>query len=188
VGRLVCFEVEGMMDFTRALALLHGFFEEQHVRWALIGGLALAAYGLPRTTFDLDVVADGDRQDDVIAFLAGAGFETLYRSRGFSNHLHGDRALGRIDVVYVRGDTRDAIFRDARSLPGPGGMELFVPRPEHLAAMKVAAMSSDPGRTFGDLADVRFLLDLPGVNRGAIRAAFAKYGLLERYLEIEKTL
>jgi hypothetical protein len=34
---------------------------------------------------------------------------------------------------------------------------LPVPRPEHLAAMKVQAMKSDPGRTLREMADIQFL-------------------------------
>jgi hypothetical protein len=42
------------------------------------------------------------------------------------------------------------------------GTTLLVPRPEHLAAMKVQAMKNDPSRTFQDLADIQALLSLPG--------------------------
>jgi hypothetical protein len=61
-----------------------------------------------------------------------------------------------------------------------------VPRPEHLAAMKVHAMKNDPARTLQDMADIQFLLRLPGIDEAEVRAYFEAAGLLERYREIER--
>ena len=44
-----------------------------------------------------------------------------------------------------------------------------MPKPEHLAALKVTAMKNDPARAFQDMADIRFLLTLPGVDRIQIK-------------------
>ncbi len=176
------------MEFARVIGLVRGFLIERGVGHALAGGLALAAYGLPRTTFDLDLVVDGDHQQELIDFLEAAGFETLFRSIGYSNHLHSDPALGRVDVIYVRGGTREKIFAEARPMPGPGGSTVLVPRPEHLAAMKVQAIKNDPTRTYSDLADIRFLLGLPGVDREEIRSYFVKHGMGDRFLELEAAL
>jgi hypothetical protein len=63
-----------------------------------------------------------------------------------------------------------------------------VPRPEHLAAMKVHAMKNDPERSLQEMADIRFLLTLPGVDRDAVRERFERAGLADRYREIEATL
>jgi hypothetical protein len=176
------------VEFGRVLALVRGFLVERRIGHALAGGLALAAYGLPRTTFDLDLVVDGDHENDLVSFLEESGYETLFRSEGYSNHLHAEPALGRVDVIYVRGSTRDTIFRQARTMPGPGGSTIPVPRPEHLAAMKVQAMKNDPGRVFGDLADIGFLMTLPGVDREEIAGYFAKHGMSDRFHELEASL
>lgn len=62
-----------------------------------------------------------------------------------------------------------------------------VPRPEHLVAMKVAAMKNDPGRTFQEMTDIRFLLRLPGVDRAMAASYFERHGLRDRLDEIERT-
>ena len=176
------------MNFAAVIELVGGPLTERRILWAICGGLGMAAYGLVRTTFDTDLVTDGDAQTGVVALMEESGFETLYRSRGFSNHLHPDRELGRVDFVYLRAGTRDRLFAAARKVPGPGGRMLLVPKPEHLAAMKVAAMASDPGRTFQELNDIRFLLTLPGVDRDEVRRFFARHGLEGRFEEIVATL
>lgn len=165
------------MDFTRAIGLLHGFLAEHGIGHALIGGLALAAYGLPRTTLDLDLAVDGQHQDTVITFLEGSGYATFYRSVGYSNHVHPDAALGRVDCVWVRGETAVRVFAGAQVLPGPGGTPLPVLKPEHLAAMKLLAVKNDPSRKHRDLEDIRFLLGLPGVDRSELEAYARRHGL-----------
>jgi hypothetical protein len=164
--------------------MISGFLEEHRYRHALVGGLALAAYGLARTTLDLDLAVEARAQDDLVPFLESKGYDTLYRSPGYSNHLHRSAAGGRVDFVYMDPATSDLLFRNAREFSGLVG-RVLVPKPEHLAAMKVLAMKNDPSRTLQDLADVRFLLGVPGVDRDEIRGYFLRHGLEKRFDEIE---
>jgi hypothetical protein len=93
-----------------------------------------------------------------------------------------------VDVVYLRGDTSTRLFGEIREMAGPENLVIPVPRPEHLAAMKVLAMKNDPDRVYQDLADIRGLLRLPDVDRQEVRGYFQRHGLLERYHELEKDL
>lgn len=176
------------MNFGPVLGVVSAFLDEHGYRYALIGGVALAAYGLPRTTQDLDLVVAYSAQPDLIQFLETCGYKTLHRSRGYSNHAHPDPAWGRVDFVYVGGETSDKLFGSCRELQGPGGLAVPVPRPEHLAALKVQAMKNNPSRELQDLADVRFLLTLPGVDRLEVRDYFERHGLKDRFDGLEKTL
>jgi hypothetical protein len=63
---------------------------------------------------------------------------------------------------------------------------LDVPRPEHLAAMKVLAMKNDPSRTFSELADIAYLTRIPGVDRESIAAEFDRHGMRGLWDEIER--
>lgn len=96
----------------------------------MIGGVALAAYGHPWMTLDLDVVTESAAQDAVVAFMESRGFTTLRRSSGYSNHRHPERRQGRVDLMYVQGRTSELLFGAVRHLPGPGGVTIAVPRPE----------------------------------------------------------
>ena len=176
------------MNFGVVLRTVAGFLEEQRIRFAVIGGVALASYGLPRTTLDLDIVVEARAQDRVIGFLESLGYRTVHRSSGYSNHTHPETAWGDFDCVYVGGETAEKLFAACRLLPGPGGLQVPVPAPEHLAAMKVLAMKNDPARTFQEMADLRFLVSLPGVDRGRVRASFEQHGLEQRYEDLERTL
>jgi Nucleotidyl transferase AbiEii toxin, Type IV TA system len=176
---------QSLVDFGRTFAEIEAALGARGVRLAVVGGIALAAYGHPRTTLDLDLVTEGDAQDVVVALMEGLGFQTLHRSTGYSNHLHQDAAYGRVDFVYVRGTTLEQLFEGVRILPGPGGINVPVPRPEHLVAMKVHAIRNSPERLWQDMADIGFLVRLDGVDRDQVRGYFEKAHLLERWRELE---
>ena len=155
---------------------------------AVIGGVALAAYGYPRMTLDLDVVTDAAAQAHIVEMMEARGFSTLHRSPGYTNHRHEERTHGRVDFMYVRDTTADQLFGSIRHLAGPGGTPIPVPRPEYLIAMKVKAIGDAPERMWQDLADIGFLLRLENVDREEARGYFVRAGLEEKWREIERAL
>lgn len=172
------------MDFAEELRTVREFLEAGDFRSAVIGGVALAAYGYPRMTLDLDIVTESTAQEAVVAFMESRGFQTLHRSSGYSNHRHADRARGRVDFMYVEGRTSELLFAATRQLPGPGGAPIAVPRPEHLIAMKVQAMKDAPERTWQDLADIGYLLRLPDIDRVEAQGYFTRAGLAQKWRDL----
>lgn len=175
------------MELAAVLGEVRGFLDREGIPFAIVGALALHTYGYSRATNDVDLLVGRDAQDRLVSFLEKRGFETLHRSDGYSNHLHADPACGRLDVVYVDADTRDKIFAEARPA-SLAGVSVVVPKPEHLAAMKIHAMKNDPSRAFQDMADIQFLMRLPEVDRDQIRAYFERSEQLERFHELERSL
>ena len=176
------------LDFSRVVDVVAAFFERAGVPFALAGGFALHAYGLSRATTDLDFVTDSGVHERLTAFLESLGYETLHTSPGYSNHLHPDPALGRLDFIYVSDETSARLFAAPGAALHFGNRERPVPRAEHLAAMKVHAMKNDPGRSLQEMADIRFLLQLPGIDGDEIRGYFEKAGLREKYDEIKRSI
>ncbi len=174
------------MELGAPINLLRKFFENGDERWAVIGGIALLAHGIERATFDLDIVVTSETQPKLIEFLEERGYETLYRSTGYSNHHHHEVALGRLDVMYVEPATAEQIFLGCQPRSIGDGCTLDVPKPEHLAAMKVRAIKNDPSRKLQDLADIRQLANLPEADRGKIRGYFEELGLDSLLQEIDQ--
>jgi predicted nucleotidyltransferase len=175
------------MNVSAVLETVRGFLDRDGIPFAVVGALALHAYGFSRSTNDVDLLVGSAAQDTLVGFLEKNGFETLHRSSGFSNHLHPDRSIGRLDVIYVDDKTQQMILAGARKST-IAGVTVAVPKPEHLVAMKVHAMKNDPQRTFQDMADIRYLAGLPGVDVHEIRRYFEDAGLMERFHEIERSL
>jgi hypothetical protein len=154
---------------------------ESGARWMLAGGFAMAAWGSTRTTVDLDLVVEESARATVRSRLADAGFATDFDCEGFTNLSHLDPELGRLDIIWVEGSTRERLFRSAKTLTGPDSQPCLVPAPEHLVAMKLKAVKNQPTRVFRDGEDLRLLLSLPGIDDNAVREAFERTGLLELF-------
>ncbi|REJ74891.1 MAG: hypothetical protein DWQ36_13625 [Acidobacteria bacterium] len=149
---------------------------EPHGFVAVVGGFALVAHGIQRTTFDLDLMVEREHQDDIVEVLEALGYETVHRSENFSSHLHPDRDLGRVDLVYVDAETAATVAGSTRVLPLLGAVRAPIACPEHLIAMKLSAIASDPDRRFGDQVDIARLLELPGVHPETVQPYFEKWG------------
>ena len=54
-----------MLDLYEELRILVGKLQESKIEYALCGGLALAVYGLPRATIDIDLLITKDSLADV---------------------------------------------------------------------------------------------------------------------------
>ncbi|MCH9646717.1 MAG: nucleotidyltransferase [Deltaproteobacteria bacterium] len=157
------------------------WFRRHEFPFAVIGGLALHAYGISRVTFDLDLITVRESQGGVIDLLEGLGYETLHKSVGFSNHQHSDPEWGRLDLLYVDGATGTKLFGETECRELFEGVQIEVPRPEHLIALKLHAMHNDPDRSIQELGDIRFLLNLPGVDQEEVGELFEKRGRRELY-------
>jgi hypothetical protein len=174
------------MDAEKVLGLVAGHLDRIGAPWALAGGFALNALGFARLTKDVDLLVDETAREPLLSALLEEGFTVLYTSEGYSNLLHADPALGRLDLIWLDGETSRKVFAGCREVPGPGSRPIRVPRPEHLLAMKAAAIANDPDRGIRDLADVQFLLRLPGIDDNEVRGYFARRGLLDLWERLRR--
>jgi hypothetical protein len=76
----------------------------------------LHAHGITRATADLDLVTVREAQGALVESLERTGYETLYRSEGYSNHVHADPVpkpehLIAMKVQAIKNDPRRA-FKD----------------------------------------------------------------------------
>lgn len=65
------------MRFDEVLRVFASFFEHESIPYAVIGGLALHAWGLSRFTRDIDMVVPRAERDRIVSRAESLGFETL---------------------------------------------------------------------------------------------------------------
>lgn len=167
--------------FEEALASLAAIFEAQHVPYALMDGLAVAAWGAPRATEDVDFLAEAVPSAGLDSALRAAGFEIEWRRGSPDDPIPLLLRLRRhpgpeTDVVCAtRAWEREMLARAVR-LRLPQGLEIPVVSVEDLIVLKL--MAGGPG----DLADVADLLEragaLPELDKRA--AAGGVLDLLQR--------
>lgn len=179
---------EAGLDFAKVLQAIASFFDQEGFHYAVAGAFALFAYGLTRATQDLDFVTVSEARLKLLLFLESLGYTTVHASSGYSTHLHENPEMGRLDFIYTSGETSCRLFEEMKTTLSLGGVTVPVPRREHLIAMKIQAMKNDPARTFQEMADIQFLMGLPGIDDAEVQEYFDRQGLLERYREIKKAL
>lgn len=133
-----------------------GSFQRHELRYLVIGGIASVIYGVPRATFDLDILIDAtpENAQNLIEALLDAGFGTdsLTNAEEILSHeitIFKDRV--RIDVQTL---TPGLNFQKAwkhRKVMTYQGQIFYVVSLEDLLSSKMAA-----GRDI-DLEDVRLL-------------------------------
>lgn len=152
----------------------------------MAGGVALVLHGVPRTTLDLDIAVDGDRQEEVLSWLERVGYRCLHVSAGFSNHVHDEPGWGRVDMLYLRDSTKRIVLGGAQHVPGPGRLDVPVVEPIHVISMKANACKVDPGRQPRDLEDIRHLARIKSVPASEIRRIFKRYDVESLLEDLER--
>ena len=90
-----------MMDFERVLRDLVFDFTEREVSYALIGGFALGALGVPRATMDLDFLVARDALQVVDEIMARRQYRLRYRSENVSQFVSDLAPLGQVDFLHA---------------------------------------------------------------------------------------
>lgn len=172
------------MDLRRVLIEIHRALREARIPHALIGGLALAAHRAGRATIDLDLLAEGERADDVEALVLARGYERLHRNEYVGNYLSADPVAGRIDFLFAQRETGRAMLARATLRPVLGE-QIPVVDASDLIGLKVQSSSSDPARRHLDLADIQKLLRSAEVDLERVRGYFR---LFDREKELDALL
>ena len=131
-------------------------FQKHQVKYVVIGGIAAVLYGVPRATFDLDILIDATDENAkaLLAALIDADIGTASLttvSELISNEITVFKDNVRIDV---QTSTPGLLFDDAwqgRVTMNYQGQDFYVASREHLIASKRAAARDV------DLEDIKLL-------------------------------
>jgi hypothetical protein len=134
-------------------------FQQHEVRYLVIGGVASVLHGVPRATFDLDILIDptDDNALRLLSALADAGFGTATMTNAHEILAHEITVFNDRVRIDVQTHTPGLSFQDAwrrRKTITYHGQDFFILSKEDLIASKQAS-----GREV-DLEDVH-MLELP---------------------------
>ena len=134
-------------------------FQRHEVRYMVIGGVASVLYGVPRATFDLDILIEAtpENAQRLLSALVEAGFGTATMTNAQDIVAHEITVFNDRVRIDVQTRTPGVSFQDAwrrRKTVTYQGQDFFILSREDLIAAKRAC-----GRQV-DLEDVR-LLELP---------------------------
>ncbi|MGZ5453968.1 MAG: nucleotidyl transferase AbiEii/AbiGii toxin family protein [Candidatus Aminicenantales bacterium] len=163
-------------------------FEKHRIRYFVTGAVAAIAYGEPRLTNDIDIVADLSEDDipKLIACYPAREFDfdedsakRALISRSQFKIIHPESGL-KIDVMISRGDEFDqSRFRRARRLRPLEDTEVAFASPEDVILKKMAFYRD--GRSEKHLRDIAGILKISsgGIDISYIEGWVKKLGLEE---------
>ncbi|MBL9218341.1 MAG: nucleotidyltransferase [Opitutaceae bacterium] len=147
------------MNFELVIRRVVEAMEAEGIRYALIGGFAMALRGVQRATMDLDFILMLEDMRRADAILRGLGYECLHQSPNVSQYQAADGEWGRIDILHAfRGPTLGMLKR-AELLPVLPGLKIRVVQQEDIIGLKVQASVNNPARETRDWADIRMILE-----------------------------
>ena len=175
------------MDFKIVLEKLVSAFDKMDVRYALMGGLALGVWGVPRATVDIDFLIRRDDLGKVDRIMHDLGYECRHRSENVSQYISPLNLFGEVDFLHAfRSASIEMLQRAAEKEVHGGSLRIKVLRPEDIVGLKLQAIKNNPSREYSDTADIRQLLAVSpeNVDWNLIKTYCGLLGLDEMYDEI----
>ena len=177
------------MNFVMVLKFIIETFSRENVNFALIGGFALQAAGITRTTRDIDLLILSESSMKIKDIMLKHGYELINESEDVLNFVGKNFDLGRIDFLLAhRKYTLDMLARSEEQSVLDGQFTIKTIRPDDLIGLKVQSSSNDPERYYQDMADIRSILknNYDKLNMDRVKEYFEMFNREKELREILK--
>jgi len=179
------------MDFKQVLKELLSAFDKDDIHYALVGGLALGAWGIPRATVDIDFLVRRDDLEKIEWIMQRLSYECRHRSENVSQYVSPAGLFGEVDFLHAFRQTSLEMLQRAEKREVFGGaLRINVLQPEDLIGLKLQAIKNDPSRESSDIADIENLLyaHAGSVDWPLVEEYFTLFDMQEIYERIRKGL
>ncbi len=175
------------MDFKTVTEELLAGFKAEGVQYALMGGFALGAWGVPRTTVDIDFLIHRDSLEKVHRIMTQMGYECAYQTENVSQYVSQLKVFGEVDFLHAFREISLGMLQRAVE------MKVFdettcikVLKIEDLIGLKVQAMANDESRKTIDLPDIESLIALykKTIDWPVIEEYFALFNFSELFIRL----
>ncbi len=178
------------MNKQSVFHLISDITKKEGVSCVLIGGFAVNYHKVTRQTADVDFLMTKGDFDKVFESLKEAGYKNISNQENFEQLESSQISLMNVDFVLVEDETLREILESSHKMKIVK-QEFFVPCLEHLIALKLHAIKSNPKvRLTRDLPDI---INLVKINKVAFKdnefkALCLKYSSKEIYDKILEAL
>lgn len=130
---------------------------ENQVPHALIGAMAMALYGAPRYTADIDLISDERYRETIKHMMVQLGYNCFQDAGSFAQFDSELGIYGKVDFLFVNTDDGRAIIKKRVFINDDVLGVLPVVQPTDYAVLKLMAIANNPQRTTHDMADMEIL-------------------------------
>lgn len=177
------------MDFELVLKSIIKDFNNNSIRYALIGGYALGILGISRNTFDLDFLVNRDDRGKLKSILSNYQYEIKYETENVAQFVSVIKAFGEIDIIYAfRSISLQMLERAIKKEIFNGELIVNVLNPEDIIAFKLQAIKNDPDRFESDFLDIKELFNIyrNKMNMEQVKHYFELFDFIDLYNKLLK--
>ncbi len=142
----------------KILSIINRRFQEEQTPFAVIGAMALGAYGLPRFTADIDLLAKDENRSAVTKILTEMGLNCVQETAAFARFDSEMGVYGTADIMYVTSSDGEEILERRISVTDELMGDYPVIQPDDYIVLKLMAIANDPTRQARDEGDIAALL------------------------------
>jgi predicted nucleotidyltransferase len=179
------------LDFKLVINKLLTAFQDEDIRYALIGGFALGALGITRATVDIDFLVHRDDLDKVHTIMTGLGYDRAFHTDNVSQYGSSDNLFGEVDFLHAFREISVGMLQRAENKKIFGGtISIKVLKIEDLIGLKVQAIANDEARKPIDLADIKALIAFrkTDIDWPLLENYFAMFGFQELLKDLRKAI
>jgi predicted nucleotidyltransferase len=148
------------MDIIKVITILSKEFSDRNIQYALIGGFAMNALGMARSTVDIDFLVLAQDTPKLNIFLESLGYSCVFKSENVSQYISSSHELGEIDVLHAFRSASLKMLKRSRTVSlFNNTIALKVLLPEDLVGLKLQASLNDKSRELRELADIHTILE-----------------------------
>lgn len=174
------------MDLKKALRLIVAEFQKKDVNYAIIGGFAMGALGIPRSTIDLDLLVPADSLQKIEAIMLALGYKKVFSSENASQYVSPSAEMGEVDFLHAFRPISIKMLADAEVIPVFGKeASVKVLKAEDIIALKLQSINNNPARLAKDNSDIEELMKSRSLDWEILKAYFELFGLEKRFLELK---
>ena len=175
------------MDFNLVFKFLIETFQCEKINFALIGGFALQAAGITRTTRDIDMLILSKDSKKIKDIMIKHGYELIHGNKDVLNFCSKKFELGRVDFLLAHRKYTTAMLERAEEKEiFAGKLKVKVLKIEDQIGLKVQSSSNDPKRLRQDMADIQLLIgnSYPRLDMNLLKEYFGLFGREKELQEI----
>jgi len=177
------------VDFKVVLSLIIKKFNEDQIRYALIGGFALGALGVPRATIDLDFLVNRVDLFKIDKLMKENGYECVYKTENVCQYIASAKIFGEVDFLLAFREISTkmlerALIKDIFA----GALKIKVLKPEDIIGLKVQALVNDESRAAKEYLDIEALMGHygPDLDWMLIKEFFVIFDKIDKFNELKK--
>lgn len=147
------------MDFEKVLEIITREFTNAKIRYALIGGFAMGALGIVRSTMDLDFLVDARDLTALEKILNRHGYTCIFKTENVSQYVSDINIYGTIDFLHAFRKASLGMIERSKHIPVfDEKLTIRVVIPEDIIGLKLQALVNDPSRTNREYADIEAIM------------------------------